>query len=79
MLPSQNDSNAASRRTKSAGLLVVNGVIVGALVALALISRGSSVLISETAQAEFVSPTLHSATAIQIAQPAVHELTARTN
>lgn len=79
MLLSQNDSNVAGRRPKSAGLLVVNGVIVGALVALALISRGSSALISETAQAEFVSPTLHSAAAIQIARPAVHELTARTN
>jgi predicted benzoate:H+ symporter BenE len=78
-MPPQHDSNVADRRSKSAGLLVVNGVIVGALVALALISRGSSVLISETAQAEFVSPSLHSAAAIQIAQPAVQEWTARTN
>jgi len=78
-MPPQNDSNVADRPTKSAGLFVVNGVIVGALVALALISRGSSVLISETAQAEFVSPSLHSAAAIQIAQPAVQEWTARTN
>jgi predicted benzoate:H+ symporter BenE len=78
-MPPQNDSNVADRHSKSAGLLVVNGVIVGALVALALISRGSSVLISETAQAEFVSPSLHSAAAIQIAQPAVQEWTARTN
>ena len=73
----QNDSN--DRRTKSAGLFVVNGFIVGALVALALISRGSSSLISDTAQAEFVSPSLHSAAAIQIAQPAAREWTARTN
>jgi predicted benzoate:H+ symporter BenE len=79
MLSPQNDSNVAGRRTKSAGLFVVHGVIVGALVALALISRGSSALISETAQAEFVSPALHSAAAIQIAQPAVQEWTARTN
>jgi predicted benzoate:H+ symporter BenE len=79
MLSPQNDSNVAGRRTKSAGLFVVNGVIVGALVALALISRGSSTLISETAQAEFVSPSLHSAAAIQIAQPAVQGWTARTN
>jgi len=78
-MPPQNDSNVADRRSKSAGLLVVNGIIVGALVALALISRGSSVLISETAQAEFVSPSLHSAAAIQIAQPAPREWTARTN
>ena len=79
MLSPQNDSNVAGRRTKSAGLLVVNGVIVGALVALALVSRGSSALISETAQAEFVSPSLHSAAAVQIAQPAAREWTARTN
>jgi predicted benzoate:H+ symporter BenE len=79
MSPPPNDSSVAGRRTKSAGLLVVNGVIVGALVALALISRGSSALISDTAQAEFVSPTLHSAAAIQIAQPAVHGWSARTN
>ena len=79
MLSPQNDSNVAGRRTKSTGLFVVNGVIVGALVALALISRGSSALISETAQAEFVSPNLHSAAAIQVAQPAVQEWTARTN
>ena len=78
-MPPQHDSNVADRRSKSAGLLVVNGIIVGALVALALISRGSSVLISETAQAEFVSPSLHSAAAIQIAQPAPREWTARTN
>jgi predicted benzoate:H+ symporter BenE len=79
MLSPQTDSNVADRRTKSAALLVVNGVIVGALVAFALISRGSSALISETAQAEFVSPSLHSASAIQIAQPAVHGWGARTN
>jgi len=79
MLSPQNDSNVAGRRTKSAALLVVNGVIVGALVALALISRGSSALISETAQAEFVSPSLHSAAAVQIAQPAAYERAARTN
>ena len=78
MLSPQNDSNVAGRRTKSTGLFVVNGVIVGALLALALISRGSSALISETAQAEF-SPNLHSAAAIQIAQPAAQEWTARTN
>jgi hypothetical protein len=79
MLSPQNDSNVAGRRTKSAALLVVNGVIVGALVAFALVSRGSSTLISETAQAEFVSPSLHAASAIQIAQPAVHGWGARTN
>ena len=75
----QNDSNVAGRRTKSAGLVIVNGAIVGALVALALISRGSSALISDTAQAEFVSPSLHSAAVVQIAQPAAREWTARTN
>jgi|tagenome__1003787_1003787.scaffolds.fasta_scaffold14620887_2 hypothetical protein len=79
MLSPQNDSNDAGRHTKSAALLVVNGVIVGALVALALVSRGSSTLISETAQAEFVSPGLHAATSIQIAQPAVRGWVARTN
>jgi predicted benzoate:H+ symporter BenE len=79
MMPPQNESKDAGRRTESAGLLVVNGVIVGALIALALISRGSSSLISETAQAEFVSPSLRSAAAIQIAQPAAREWTARTN
>jgi hypothetical protein len=79
MLSPQNDSNVAGRRTKSAGLFVVNGVIVGALVALALISRGSSALISDTAQAEFVNPGLQSAAAIQIAQPALQAWTARTN
>jgi len=79
MLPPQNDSNVDAPRTKSAGLFVVNGVIIGALVALALVSRGSSALISENAQAEFVSPSLRSASAIQIAQPAPHQWTARTN
>jgi len=79
MLPPQNDSNVDGRRSKSAGLLVVNGVIVGALVALALVSRGSSALISENAQAEFVSPSLRSAAAVQIAQPAAGQWTARTN
>jgi predicted benzoate:H+ symporter BenE len=79
MLPPQNDSNVAGPRTKSTGLLVVNGVIVGALVALALISRGSSALISETAQAEFVSPSLRAAAAIQIARPAVRAWTERVN
>ena len=79
MLPPQNDSNVDGRRTKSAGLFVVNGVIIGALVALALVSRGSSALISENAQAEFVSPSLRSAAVIQVAQPAPHQWTARTN
>jgi hypothetical protein len=79
MLSPKNDCNVDGRRTKSAGLLVVNGVIVGALVALALVSRGSSALISENAQAEFVSPSLRSAAVIQVAQPAAHQWTARTN
>ncbi len=78
-MPPQNEPSVADPRTKSAGLLVVHGVIVGALVALALISRGSSALISDNAQAEFVSPSLHSAATIQIAQPAAREWTARTN
>jgi hypothetical protein len=75
----QNDSNVADQRSNPERLFVVNGVIVGALIALALISRGSSALISETAQAEFVNPSLQSAVAIQIAQPAVQEWNARTN
>ena len=79
MMSPQENSNVAGRRTKSAGLLVVNGVIVGALLALALVSRGSSALISEIAQAEFVSPSLHAGSAIQIAQPAAYEWAARTN
>jgi hypothetical protein len=79
MLPPQNDSSAAGPPTKTAGLFVVNGVVIGALLVLALISRGSSVLISESAQAEFVSPSLRDAAAIQIAQPAAYEPTARTN
>jgi hypothetical protein len=60
-------------------LLVVNGVVIGALLVLALASRGSSTLIAETAQTEFVSPSLQAATAIQIAQPAAYHRTARTN
>ena len=79
MLSSRNDSSVADRPAKSARLLVVNGVIIGALLVLALISRGSSVLIAETAQAEFVSPGLRGAAAIQIAQPAAYERRARTN
>jgi len=79
MLSPQVDFHAADRRTKSARLFAVNGFIVVALVALALISRGSSDLISEIAQAEFVSPHLRSAAAIQIARPALHDWTARTN
>jgi len=79
MLPPQNESNVAGRLTKSSGLFVVNAVIIGALLALALASRGSSTLISETAQAEFVSPSLRSAAAIQIAQPAAYQSKARTN
>ncbi len=79
MLSPPNHSNVADRRTESAGLFVVNGVIIGALVALALISRGSSALISETAQAEFVSPSLQTVAALQIAQPGAHSWTARTN
>ncbi len=79
MLPPQNDSSVAGRPTKSAGLLVVNGVVIGALLVLALASRGSSTLIAETAQTEFVSPSLQAATAIQIAQPAAYHRTARTN
>ena len=79
MLSSQNDSSVAGGPTRSARLFVVNGVIIGALLVLALISRGSSVLIAETAQAEFVSPGLRGAAAIQIAQPAAHGRAARTN
>jgi hypothetical protein len=79
MLPLPDDFTVDGERTKSAGLSIVNGLCVGALVALALVSRGSSALISENAQAEFVSPSLRSAAAIQIAQPAVDLRTARTN
>ena len=77
MLPPQNASNNADRRNKSAGLLVVNGTIICALVGLALINRGSSTLISETVQAEFFSPNLGSAAPVQLAQPAIHGWTAR--
>jgi hypothetical protein len=77
MLPRQNDSNNADRRNKPAGLLVVNGIIICALVGLALINRGSSALISETVQAEFVSPNLRSAAPVQLAQPAMHAWSAR--
>ena len=79
MLSPQNDSNAADRPTKSPGLFVVNGVIIGALLVLALISRGSSTLISESAQAEFVAPSLRAGAAVQIAQPAAYGRSARTN
>ena len=79
MLSSQNDSSVAGRPARSARLLVVNGVVIGALLVLALISRGSSALISESAQAEFVSPSLRAAAAIQIAQPAAYHWSARTN
>jgi predicted benzoate:H+ symporter BenE len=79
MLSPQTDSNVAGPRSTSAGLFVVNGMIIGALVALALVSRGSSALISENAQAEFVAPSLRSAAAIQIAQPAARDWNARTN
>ena len=80
MLPPQNDFKVAGRPAKSTGLLVVNGVIIGALLVLALISRGSSALISETVQAEFVSPSLlRGDAAIQIAEPAAYERNARTN
>lgn len=79
MLSPQDDSNAAGAPTKSAGLFVVNGVIIGALLVIALISRGSPALISESAQAEFASPSLRAAAAIQIAQPAAYPRSARTN
>ena len=72
MLPSQKD-------TRSARLLIVNGMIAGALVALALISRGGPALIAETVQAEFVSPDLISAAPIRLAEPAVHGWVARAN
>ncbi len=72
MLPSQKD-------TRSAGLLIVNGTIAGALVALALISRGGPALISETVQAEFVSPNLVSAAPVRLAEPAVHGWATRAN
>jgi hypothetical protein len=77
MLPPQKDSKNADRRDKSSGLLVVNGIVIGALVGLALINRGSSTLISETVQAEFVSPNLGSAAPVQLAQPAIHGWAAR--
>jgi hypothetical protein len=77
MLPPQKDSKNADRRNKSSGLLVVNGIIICALVGLALINRGSSTLISETVQAEFVSPNLGSAAPIQLAQPVMHGWGAR--
>ena len=79
MLSSQNDSSVAGGPTRSARLFVVNGVIIGALLVLALISRGSSELISESAQAEFAAPSLRAAAAIQIARPAAYPSTARTN
>jgi len=79
LLSHQNDSDMAGQRTKTAGPFVANSVVVVALVALALFSRGSSALIAETTQAEFVSPDLHSAAAVQIAQPSVKAWTARTN
>ena len=79
MLPPQNDSSNADRRNKSARLLVVNGIIIVALVGLALINRGSPTLISETVQAEFVSPNLGSAAPVQLAQPAMHGWTARVD
>jgi hypothetical protein len=79
MLPPQNDSDVTGRPAKSPGLFVANIVVIGALLALALISRGSSALISESAQAEFVFPSLRGAAAIQIAQPAAYKPTARTN
>jgi hypothetical protein len=72
MPPSQKD-------TSSAGLLIVNGLIAGTLVVLALISRGGPALISESVQAEFVSPDLGSAAPVQLAEPAVHGWTARAN
>jgi hypothetical protein len=78
MLPPQNDSNNADRRNKS-GLLVVNGIIICALVGLALVNRGSSTLITETVQAEFVSPNLGAATPVKLAQPAVHGWAARVD
>jgi hypothetical protein len=76
MLPPQTRSNNADRRSKS-GLLVVNGIIICALVGLALISRGTSALISQSVQAEFVSPNLGSAAPVQLAQPALHGWAAR--
>jgi predicted benzoate:H+ symporter BenE len=75
----QHDSKVVGAPTKSARLPIVNGAIIGALLVLALISRGSSELISESAQAEFVSPSLRAAAAIQIARPAAYQSTARTN
>jgi len=77
MLPPQNDSDHADRRNKPPRLLVVNGIIICALVGLALINRGSPALISETVQAEYVSPNLRSAAPVQLAQPAMHGWAAR--
>jgi hypothetical protein len=78
-LPPPNESNVADRPAKSAGLFVANVVAIGVLLVLALISRGSSVLIAETAQAEFVSPSLRGGAAVQIARPAAYERSPRTN
>ncbi len=78
---SQIDSNTASQRTpetNSRRLLVVHCAVLFALLGLAIGNSGTSALISDTVQAEFVAPDLGAAP-MQLARPAVETRTARAN
>jgi predicted benzoate:H+ symporter BenE len=79
---SPNDSIAAARRVFADGsprFLVVHCAVLFALLGLAIGNSGTSALISETVQAEFVAPDLGAAAPMQLARPAVETRTARAN
>jgi hypothetical protein len=78
---SPNDTSAAGPRVFANGsprFLVVHCAVLSVLLGLAIGNSGTSTLISETVQAEFVAPDLGAAP-MQLARPAVETRTARAN
>jgi hypothetical protein len=77
-----NQWKPAGRRDSSGEittLLAVNGVVVLALLILALSAPAASEWISAAAQAEFVNPDISNAAPTQIAQPADQMRIVRSN
>jgi hypothetical protein len=78
---SPNDSSAAGRRVFANGsprFLVVHCAVLCALIGFAIGNSGTSALISQTVQAEYVAPDLGAAP-MQLARPGVETRTARAN
>jgi hypothetical protein len=76
-----NHSSSAGRpvsESNSPRFLVVHCAVLFTLLGLAIGNSGTSALISDTVQAEFVAPELSTAP-VQLAGPAVETRTARAN